>query len=316
MEGRKLVVPVVIAVLGAAIVAGVVFVGFRPSTIGLDNSPPFASFAITESEVFVGDPITVDASASRDPDGEIVLYEWDWNSDGTFDATGVTATHAYEQAGPETITLRLTDDDGARASSSRQVSVSERSGEVVILSHGMYVDTGGHAHVVGEVQWIGSINVAFVGLTATFRDSSGTVVAVGFAYTAVSILTPNQRSPFEIIERDNVERISRYALSVTHVTPTTATPYRSFSVHDDSMYEDGVGYLHVVGTVTNTGSSTATHVEVIITFRDTAGNAVAMTTTSTSPADLDAGASVSFEAIHPPGSAWNAIVGYDVHVDG
>lgn len=320
MGGRSLLVAVVIAILVVAVLAGIVLVGLRPSTTGPgsgppSNSPPVASFEINANNLFVGDSVSVNASTSSDPDGEIVSYEWDWTSDGVFDATGVTATHSYGQVGSYAISLRLTDNQGARASASRHVSVSERPGEVQILSHGMYIDTIGYAHVVGEVRWTGSLNVAFVELTATFRDAGGTVVAVGFTYTSVSILTPNQKSPFQILEGDNVERISSYTLAVTDFNPTTETPYRFFSVHDDSMYEDSIGYLHVVGTVTNTGSSTARYVEVIVTFRDAAGNAVATTFTFTSPTDLDAGASGSFEAIHSSGSSWGSIVDYDLQVN-
>jgi PKD repeat protein len=318
--GKKLVATVVVAIVVVAVIAALALSGFRPLMAGPGggppgNVPPVASFTITPSSVFVGDPVTVNASDSRDPDGEITLYEWDWTSDGTYDSTGVTTTHTYETPGSFTIGLRVTDNGTARATDSRPVTVSERPGEVKILSHGMYIDTIGYAHVVGEVQWTGSRNVAFVELTATFRDSGGTVVAVGFTYTSVSILTPSQKSPFEILEGDNVPRISSYTLAVTAFNPTTQAPYRSFAVHGDSMYEDGIGYKHVVGTVTNTGSSTARYVQVIITFRDGAGNAVATAFTFTSPTDLDPGASGSFEALHSSGSSWGPIIAYDLQVD-
>jgi len=318
--GQKIVVAIVVAIVAVAVVAALAIVGFRRSTTGPGggppgNLPPVASFTTTPSSVFVGDPVTVNASESRDPDGKIGLYEWDWTSDGIYDSTGVIATHSYDKPGSFTISLRLTDNDVARSTTSQPVTVSERPGEVQILSHGMYIDTIGYAHVAGEVQWTGSRNVAFVQLTATFRDSGGTVVAVGFAYTSVSILTPNQKSPFEILEGDNVGRISSYTLAVTAFNPTTQAPYRSFSIQGDSMYEDSIGYKHVVGTVTNTGSSTARYVKVIVTFRGSAGNAVATAFTFTSPTDLDPGASGSFDALHSSGSSWGPIIGYDLQVD-
>ena len=57
----------------------------------------------------------MDASSSYDPDGTIGRYEWDWDSDGILNEnhTTPTASHTYESAGNYTITLRVTDDDGA-----------------------------------------------------------------------------------------------------------------------------------------------------------------------------------------------------------
>ena len=54
-----------------------------------DNWPPVPSFTVTTD----GLTVSVDASASEDPDGTIVDYIWDWG-DGTSDS-GETATHTY-----------------------------------------------------------------------------------------------------------------------------------------------------------------------------------------------------------------------------
>ena len=57
-----------------------------------------------------------DGSGSYDPDGTIVLYEWDFDDDGTTDATGVTASHHFDVGG-HTVTLTVTDDYGFKCSS-------------------------------------------------------------------------------------------------------------------------------------------------------------------------------------------------------
>jgi PKD repeat protein len=62
--------------------------------------------------VTVGTSINFDASGSSDSDGSIILYEWDFDTDGTYDASGVTITHAYSTPGTYTVTLRVTDNDG------------------------------------------------------------------------------------------------------------------------------------------------------------------------------------------------------------
>jgi len=63
---------------------------------------------------YQGIPITFDGSASYDTDGNIVLYEWDFDGDGIYDyssaITGVT-TYAYPTGGNFNPVLRVTDDD-------------------------------------------------------------------------------------------------------------------------------------------------------------------------------------------------------------
>jgi PKD repeat protein len=57
-------------------------------------------------------PIQFDGTGSTDPDGMIVLYEWDFG-DGAM-GTGPTPTHSYAQMGVYTVTLCVTDDDQAQ----------------------------------------------------------------------------------------------------------------------------------------------------------------------------------------------------------
>jgi PKD repeat protein len=84
------------------------------ATKNILNRPPIASFTENATIVSQDESIHFDASESYDPDGTIVSYTWDFG-DGTT-ATGVTSDHAYSEDGNYTVTLTLTDDDGASAS--------------------------------------------------------------------------------------------------------------------------------------------------------------------------------------------------------
>jgi hypothetical protein len=76
-----------------------------------ENQPPKAKITIPDTNVTVNDTITFDGSTSRDPDGIIVNYLWNFG-DGSEDLTGEIVTHKMESDCTVTacdITLTVTD---------------------------------------------------------------------------------------------------------------------------------------------------------------------------------------------------------------
>ena len=64
----------------------------------------------------------LDGTGSSDPDGTIVSYEWDFG-DGSTDS-GATVSHSYEDLGPYTAALTVTDNEGRTATTSVQVTIT------------------------------------------------------------------------------------------------------------------------------------------------------------------------------------------------
>jgi mono/diheme cytochrome c family protein len=90
------------------------------------NAPPTAD-ANGPYAGSVGDTIVFDGSASRDSDGTIVRYDWDFG-DGTMAAdAGPAPTHAYAAAGQFTVTLTVIDDAGGTGRASSSATITERA---------------------------------------------------------------------------------------------------------------------------------------------------------------------------------------------
>lgn len=83
--------------------------------------PPIADFTYSPTRPQIGETITFNASASYDPDGNIVLYKWDFG-DGT-NATGEVVTHAYTVPGTVTVTLTIWDEGGLDNTISKDVGI-------------------------------------------------------------------------------------------------------------------------------------------------------------------------------------------------
>ena len=85
------------------------------------NVPPTADFFATRNLMVVD----VDGSASSDSDGTIVDYMWTWG-DGSSESSGTSplASHTYAAPGSYSISLLVTDDDGAAGLATHEVTAN------------------------------------------------------------------------------------------------------------------------------------------------------------------------------------------------
>jgi PKD repeat protein len=94
--------------------------------ITVNNRPPQPAFGMSASDVDSGAPVTF-TSSSTDPDGTIASYEWDFDGNGTTDATGAAVSRSFAHSGTPSVTLTVTDNDGAKRSASHSLTVRNRA---------------------------------------------------------------------------------------------------------------------------------------------------------------------------------------------
>ena len=89
-------------------------------TVSAGNQPPTAD-AGPDQTADEGANVNFDGSGSSDSDGTIISYEWEFGDSGS--ASGVTASHVYADNGTYTVTLMVTDNNGATDTDTTTVTI-------------------------------------------------------------------------------------------------------------------------------------------------------------------------------------------------
>jgi PKD repeat protein len=112
-----------------------------------------------------GSAISFDGTSSSDPDGDALTYKWDFDNDGTVDATTATASHTYPDNG--SYTAKLTVEDGKGGTNSVTVGVTVTN----VAPTGVFANTA-------PVDEGSSFGLSLSAIT----DPGASDVAVGFTF--------------------------------------------------------------------------------------------------------------------------------------
>lgn len=99
--------------------------GFSDSTqqtVVIEPRAPVATFGYDPKDPNTEQDVRFDASAS-DRDRSITLYEWDFDGNGTVDATGAKPTHRFTTKGDYRVRLTVTDEKGRKAAREATITV-------------------------------------------------------------------------------------------------------------------------------------------------------------------------------------------------
>jgi len=149
------------------------------------NQPPVAGLSAIPDLGVAPLEVSLNASASYDPDGAIVLYEWDFEGDGVWDETGASpvTTHIYTEPNPVaySATVRVTDDDGATDTAVASVLVMTAEAPFVNSISPHQVTEGETvtftADVSGTPPFVFFFEFPDGGATPDFVEGSGDVVS-------------------------------------------------------------------------------------------------------------------------------------------
>jgi PKD repeat protein len=133
---------------------------FTTATISSEsNLSPIADAGAPSTGV-VGEVVNFDGSASVDPDGTVVTYDWDFGDGDT--GTGATTSHTYSEADIYIVTLTVTDDGGVTDSNITAASIDASNQRPVANANGPYT---------------GAANVAVSFDSTGSNDPDGTIAA-------------------------------------------------------------------------------------------------------------------------------------------
>ncbi|MBI1973779.1 PKD domain-containing protein [Candidatus Micrarchaeota archaeon] len=216
-----------------------------------DNRIPHASFT-NSSTCFMYRNCTFNASASKDDDGTIASYDWDFGNGGT--GSGKVVDFAFTNfSGLVTVKLTVTDDSGASNSTKNVVEVfvpEERVDQGTDLNAGMIVTAGpGHDPKLIAQSFVPSVNrvervklkmggSSWGNTTVSLRSAIGgqdLASATLDADTINSYLNNNEYVPIPI--HQDVTPGSTY-----YIVAKPAGDNQNFYFHNGDPYPAGDGY--------------------------------------------------------------------------
>jgi len=185
------------------------------------NRAPIASFTESAETVSSGESIHFDASGSRDPDGTIVNYLWNFGDGNT--ATGVTVDHAYADDGVYTVTLTVTDDDGATDSATATKNVLNRlplasftqNATTVMQDEAIHFDASGSRDPDGAI-------VNYLWNFGDGNTATGVIVNHAYSeegnYTVTLTVTDDDGASSSVVAETTVATEAAVSLAVLSVT--------------------------------------------------------------------------------------------------
>ncbi len=204
-----------------------------------NNEPPIAAFDYSTTD------LTADfTDTSTDSDGTVVAWSWTFGDGGT--SLEQDPSHTYATAGTYTVSLTVTDDDGATDSTSHDVTVTE-------------------PNVPPNADFTFDTTDLTADFTDTSTDSDGMVVEWSWAFGDGN--TSYAQNPSHTYENAGTYSVS---LTVTDDDGATDSTSHDVTVTEPHSYVDytATGEIPVAGTVSGSYEDTQANDGVVETIQE------------------------------------------------
>ncbi len=184
------------------------------------NSPPTASFTAIPTFGIAPLVVSFDASASSDPSGFIVSYEWDFGDGNT--GTGVTVDHTYTAVGTFTAQLVVSDDSGASDIFIVKITVTE-SPDLEAPTTPQDLIASGITNSTVDLSWAASTdNIGILGYIV-YQDGNP-VDTVSGENVSVGGLNPGTTYQFSVAALDGSGNLSNSSQAIQVTTECDIPP--------------------------------------------------------------------------------------------
>ncbi|WP_028047337.1 LamG domain-containing protein [Cellulomonas sp. URHE0023] len=300
-----------VAIYSSAMSGADVMQHFQLGTNTIPNIDPVAAFAMTVTDLTAD----VDGSTSTDSDGHVEDYAWSFD-DGTT-LTGPTAHHVFTTPGDHTVTLTVTDDDGATATTTKTATFTAPN----VAPTAAF--TVAHTNLTAQLDATGSADTdgTIASYTWTFGDGA---TLTGANATPSHLYTAAGTYPVTLVVTDNDGATSSTVThDVTVTQPPNVLPTASFTssvaANGRTVNVNAGASADPDGTITSYAwtfgpSGTGTGVTSSYTFPADGTYTIGLTVTDNRGGTATTSASVTVAA--PVNTPPNAVFSAAVQADG
>ncbi len=159
------------------------------------------SFNYDPTSPSTDDTVAFDASGTTAEDTDIKAYEWDFDGDGTVDATGVNAVNKFEK-GRHVVSLTVKDTQGNEETTEQILEVDARPVNILITASDSEVEVGGETIIQYSVNnFLSSEELTTQLLVETPSDVNVTGVSGAQGsnqYTAEATVPPGEQQSMRV----------------------------------------------------------------------------------------------------------------------